>query len=336
MLTGNSANNTLDGGTGNDTLIGGVGNDTMFGGVGDDIYYVDSAFDQVVEYGAQGEDLVYASVSYIAPDHVEEVILTGSAHLNLVGNNQGMSLNGNSGNNDIRGGSGGDFLFGGAGNDTLRGGLGDDGYYLVSSSAQVTIIEEVDGGAFDTIHSVLRDTTMSDNVERAFLYGGVVRSVTGNAGNNYMASFGLNGIAFRGGGGSDFMSGTTYDDTYLFARGDGSDTVRESGSRELGDTLVFEGSISSDQLWFTQAGQDLQISVIGTQDQVTVSNWFAGASSQIELIKAGGRSLSHNNVSSLVQAMAAFAPPASGENTLSASYQQALNPVLGSAWIPQA
>lgn len=256
-------------------------------------------------------------------------------NLNLTGNNQGMSLTGNSGNNDIRGGSGNDFLFGGSGDDTLRGG-GDDGYYLVSSSARVAIIEEVDGGTMDTIHSVVRNTTIADNVERAFLYGGLVRSVTGNDGNNYMASFGLNGITFRGGRGSDFMSGTKYDDTYLFQRGDGADTVRDAGSGSVGDTLVFEGNISSDQLWFTQAGQDLQISIIGTQDRVTVSNWFADASSQIELIKAGGRGLSHNNVSSLVQAMAAFAPPASGETTLSASYQQQLSPTLAAAWAPHA
>lgn len=334
--TGNQLNNVLRGNAGNNVLDGKGGWDTMYGGAGDDIYYVDSVFDQVIEYGGQGEDIVYSTVSYTAPDHIEEVVLTGSANLNLTGNNQGMSLTGNSGNNDIRGGSGNDFLFGGSGDDTLRGGAGDDGYYLVSSSARVAIIEEVDGGTVDTIHSVVRNTKMADNVERAFLYGGLVRSVTGNDGNNYMASFGLNGITFRGEGGNDFMSGTKYDDTYLFRRGDGADTVRESGSGAQGDTLVFEGDISSNQLWFTQIGQDLRIDVIGTQDRVTVSNWFAGASNQIELIKAGGSSLSHNNVSSLVQAMAAFAPPASGETTLSASYQQQLSPTLAAAWAPHA
>jgi Ca2+-binding RTX toxin-like protein len=334
--TGNQLNNVLRGNAGNNVLDGKGGWDTMYGGAGDDIYYVDSVFDQVIEYGGQGEDIVYSTVSYTAPDHIEEVVLTGSANLNLTGNNQGMSLTGNSGNNDIRGGSGNDFLFGGSGDDTLRGGAGDDGYYLVSSSARVAIIEEVDGGTVDTIHSVVRNTKMADNVERAFLYGGLVRSVTGNDGNNYMASFGLNGITFRGEGGNDFMSGTKYDDTYLFRRGDGADTVRESGSGAQGDTLVFEGDISSNQLWFTQIGQDLRIDVIGTQDRVTVSNWFAGASNQIELIKAGGSSLSHNNVSSLVQAMAAFAPPASGETTLSASYQQQLSPTLAAAWAQHA
>lgn len=334
--TGNQRNNVLRGNAGNNVLDGKGGWDTMYGGAGDDIYYVDSVFDRVVENAGEGEDIVYSSVSYFAPDHVEEVILIGSGDINLTGNDQGMSLTGNYGNNDIRGGSGADFLSGGGGNDTLRGGQGNDGYYLVSSSAQVTIIEEADGGALDVIHSVVRHTTMADNVERAFLYGGLARSLTGNAGNNQMYSLGANGVTFRGAGGNDFISGTQYDDTYLFRRGDGADTVREAGSGAKGDTLVFEDDISSSQLWFSQIGQDLRIDVIGTQDRVTVSNWFAGASNQIELIKAGGSSLSHNNVSSLVQAMAAFAPPVSGETTLSASYQQQLSPTLAAAWAPHA
>ena len=177
---------------------------------------------------------------------------------------------------------------------------------------------------------------MADNVERVFLYGGLARSVVGNSGSNYMASFGLNGITFRGGGGDDFMSGTKYDDVYIFGRGDGLDVIRESGSGPQGDVLIFDGDISSDQLWFSQAGQDLQIAVLGTQDRVTVSNWFTGEASRIELIKAGGNALSHGSVSSLVQAMAVFAPPASGETSLSASYQQQLQPTLSAVWVPQA
>jgi hypothetical protein len=34
----------------------------------------------------------------------------------------------------------------------------------------------------------------------------------------------------------------------------------------------------------------------------------------------------------LVNAMAAFAPPAVGQTTLSATYQSALNPVIAASW----
>ena len=104
--------------------------------------------------------------------------------------------------------------------------------------------------------------------------------------------------------------------------------------RALAD--AFEGDIAHDQLWFSQVGQNLQIDLIGSQDRVTVNGWFNGTANHVEVIEAGGHALSHTNVSALVQAMAAFAPPGSGETTLSSSYQQQLNPTLAAVWAPQA
>jgi len=50
-------------------------------------------------------------------------------------------------------------------------------------------------------------------------------------------------------------------------------------------------------LWLTKGGKGLNIQLLGTQDKVTVQNWFAGSSDQVEKITASdGKSLSASKV----------------------------------------
>ena len=87
VLTGNTGNNILNGGVGNDILNGGGGADTLIGGKGNDTYYVDHVSDKIVEYKNEGLDTVYSSVSYsIGSAFVDNMILTGTAHINATGN----------------------------------------------------------------------------------------------------------------------------------------------------------------------------------------------------------------------------------------------------------
>jgi Ca2+-binding RTX toxin-like protein len=115
ILTGNAADNILDGGAGADTLDGGAGADVMLGGKGIDVYIVDNQADTVIESAGEGTDTVYASVSYALTDNVENLVLTGSANINAVGN---------AGNNRLEGNAGNNILFGGLGNDTYVFGRG--------------------------------------------------------------------------------------------------------------------------------------------------------------------------------------------------------------------
>jgi len=112
--------------------------------------------------------------------------------------------------------------------------------------------------------------------------------------------------------------------------GHGVNDIEFSGG--MGD-LVFGKDISPDQLWFQHKGQDLQISVIGSQQEVTLHNWYADKPERPRDIMAGDRHrLMDNDVEHLVQAMAAFAPSAPATMAFGAAEQQALQPVLAANW----
>lgn len=119
-LLGMGGADWLEGGNGDDLLDGGVGSDTMIGGLGNDTYRVDDPGDQVIELGAQGQDLVQSWISFTLPTNVEGLELLGSANINATGNALNNSIKGNSGNNVIDGGSGADVLTGLGGADTFQ------------------------------------------------------------------------------------------------------------------------------------------------------------------------------------------------------------------------
>ncbi|WP_345540069.1 calcium-binding protein [Variovorax defluvii] len=91
--------------------------------------------------------------------------------------------------------------------------------------------------------------------------------------------------------------------------------------------------VSADQLWFRQVGRDLELSIIGTNDKLTIGNWYAGSANQVEQFKVSDQAvLLYNQVDALVAAMAAFAPPAPGQTSLPPDYQTALNAVIAANW----
>jgi len=293
-LLGWDDNDMLSGGSGRDLLDGGAGADTMFGGAGDDHYIVDNVNDVLVEqYDANDPDsydTVEASVSYVAPDNVEGIVLTGTNNINATGLNiAGSDLSGNSGNNYLKGSEGSDCFDGGGGSDTLEGGAGSDYYYLFDNAS--TVVEQA-GGGLDIVWAFGDGIKLPDNVERLFIKGISAKTAYGNEGSNYLTgdnhantlygnggndrllSMGGDDVLY-GGLGNDTLSGAGGNDTYHFQRGDGADTILDLDSTVGNkDTLVFDGAINANQVWLARSGNDLVLSVIGTTDSVTVTNWF--------------------------------------------------------------
>ncbi len=164
QLHGDGGNDQLDGGPGNDLVDGGAGADRMQGGTGDDLLVVDNLNDVALDNtpGPLGggsdtlrvDDSFSASlaaqnrppdVTFVLSDSlggslpagahsytqqvalgIENVVLTGSADHDVIGDDGDNHLTGNAGDNALYGRGGDDLLQGGAGNDLLDGGAGSD------------------------------------------------------------------------------------------------------------------------------------------------------------------------------------------------------------------
>lgn len=140
----------------------------------------------------------------------------------------------------------------------------------------------------------------------------------------------LSGTAGR----NDFLLGGTGNDTYLMKRGQGSDVIVDYDTTVGNmDVISMASDIQANQIWFQHVSNDLQISLVGTNDVYTIKNWYSGDANQIEQIKtADGKVLSNANVEKLVQAMSSLSIPPVGATTLSTSYQTILNPVIAANW----
>lgn len=238
--TGNELANVLTGNAGANRLDGGADADTMAGGTGDDTYVVDNVGDVVREFFGEGTDSVLASVSFVLPEHVENLTLTGNAPINGTGNALDNILVGNDAAN---------VLDGALGADTMSGGAGDDIYYVDSLGDRV--IEAANGG-YDTVRTTV-SLTAPDNVERIELLGGDHLDATGNALNNVLVGNGGNN-RLDGGAGADAMIGGAGDDIYIVdntedtvteAALEGTDTVFASASYALSanvENLTLTGS----------------------------------------------------------------------------------------------
>ena len=292
VITGTSGNDTVTGTAGNDVIIGGTGSDTLLGGEGDDTFLI---------YGTD----------------------TGADTFN--------------------GGVGYDRVLGGAGDDTVRisNYSGTDTVELIDGGGGVNVIAGTNGGnTIDLSGTVLLNISQIDA-------GVGYDTVTGAAGNDTIIGgagsdtlYGNEGNdVLNGGSGNDSLQGGRGNDTYLFARGDGQDIVSDydyddaqtSGTTK--DRVQFGQEVAADQLWFTRNSNNLKVSIIGTSDSITIENWYSGTHYQVEEFRAAdGSMLLQSQVQQLVDAMAAFAPPAAGQLTLQPELQDALAPVIASSW----
>jgi Ca2+-binding RTX toxin-like protein len=225
--------------------------------------------------------------------------------------------------------NGNDLLDGGAGADTMSGGLGAD-VYLVDHLAD-TVIEGPGAG-----HDIVRSTvshTLAAHVEDLELTGIQAIHGTGNVLPNTVRG---NAAANRldGGAGSDLLVGGAGSDTYFLGRGWGADGIYENDTTPGNtDVAAFGADIAFDQLWFRRQANNLEVSVIGTGDRLSISGWYSTQAHRLEQFHAGdGRMLLDSQVHTLVNAMAAFAPPPMGQYSLSAAYREQLAPVLAASW----
>ncbi len=362
VVNGYGGSDLYNGGGGIDTILGSSAADTIgissFTGA-DTVDIID---------GGEGYDIITNNQASGVLDFSNTTLIGIEA---IEGRSGDDAITGSSGDDYIIGGYGDDVLVGGNGNDTLKGGADDDtfvvsgwaGYDQVNGGGGVDTllgtasddqiglstftaanrVEVIDGGAGnntivnDSASSVL-DFSNTSLIGIDLINGrGGHDTITGSAGNDaIMGGYGHD--ILDGSSGDDVLTGNFGNDTYIVSRGSGSDVVndydvQEAQSDTNEDTVLFGANIASDQLWFSHTGDDLHISIIGTDDSVAISDWYSGDAYRAERFElSDGTYLLETQVQQLVNAMAAFSPPAFGDTTLTPELEQELNPVITASW----
>ena len=267
--------------------------------------------DKVIEKKNQGYDLVRSSVSYTLPDNVEALELLGHVALNGTCNALNNHLTGNEAANRLDGGTGADLLEGLAGDDT----------YLVDN--RLDVVRENAGEGLDTVLASV-SWTLAANLENLQLLGSAALNGSGNQLDNQLT----------GNDGANLLRGLAGNDTYVFDAGWGKDTVVDKDSTAVNrDVIQFGAGIGVDQLWFSKKGNNLQISLIGQSDVVTVQDWYKGDANHVEKIRtADGHALDHGQVAKLVQAMSGMSSPTGSQTCLNGTQRQRLDPVIAVTW----
>jgi Ca2+-binding RTX toxin-like protein len=292
---------SLSGGAGNDLISGGAFNERLIGGAGNDTLDGGLGADTFVFDRGDGQDRIHADGT------------------DTIGLGAGISRT------DLTVGA-----LGVAGAGTVVLGLG---------STDAITLDAAGTWAGLTLSFADGSEVTGAEIMAMALAG---RMISGTAGKDVLIGFDgndtLNGLAgndsLSGGKGNDRLIGGKGNDTYLFERGGGQDVIVDQDATWFNSDLLKISGATSRQLWLTKSGNDLDISVIGTTDKVTIEGWYASSSNRVEKITAMGdnKSLSYSKVNALVTAMAGFAPPAQGQTTLPANVQNSLIKVLATSW----
>ena len=161
--------------------------------------------------------------------------------------------------------------------DTLRFGAGIASKDIVFSRSGNDLMMTVVGTA-DQVTIKNWESGDANRIERVEFADGTVWDTT------YLQA-NASAIAITGTSGNDILYGDVGSNTYLFSLGGGQDKIYDfdTASGNI-DTLRFGAGIASSNIAFSRAGNDLVLSVNGTNDQVTIANWGLGDANHIECV----------------------------------------------------
>ena len=303
-IYGGNDDDYIEGGNGDDHLYGGNGVNTIYGGAGNDIIY--SGDNGSFLYGGDGDDRIYAGGGadvldggagndYLQGDHGGDTYIFGigydidtinaSADLNTIrihGYTVADMHNTRMANNDLV------IDFGEGTGDRLV----IQGFFNFNSNRDFNFVfdDETVLGQYD-IQAASAPIIGTDADEWLAIQGndgGVIHAGAGNDGlNGGSGNDELYGEAgddtlygndgndiLDGGAGNDQLNGGNGEDTYIFAKGYAQDTINEWGSDH---SIVMLTDINSNEITVSdQWGSNLLISVNGTDDVLTISNFKWG------------------------------------------------------------
>jgi Ca2+-binding RTX toxin-like protein len=223
--------------------------------------------------------------------------------------------------------NGADRVIGGAGTDTLLGGDGADNIGL-KRLLRNDSIERIDGGVGE---DVILGTSARNRLDFSATELVSIARIEAGAGHDVLKGSAGDDVLV-GGAGNDRIFGLGGSDQFRFRAGDGRDTIiNKDANRDSLDALSL-AAIDFDDIWFSRSDKHLVIDIVGSADQITVNNWYAGHKHRLDLITTGERVLHANQVDSLVNAMATFTAPLGDAAIIPQDTRDALEPVLAMAW----
>ncbi|MBL7005308.1 MAG: hypothetical protein ISR69_14915 [Gammaproteobacteria bacterium] len=293
-----------------------------------------------------------AGTNYIVGTNASDTLDFSSTLLTNI-----AAIKGEQGNDNITGSEGSDVIIGGEGNDKLRGGGGNDTFIVegqldgfdrmiggegedqvLGSGGDDTFgfqrllssdsIELIDGG---TGTNYIVGTNASDMLDFSATHLTNITAIKGGLGNDKITgSEGSDNII--GGKGNDTLRGGAGSDTYSFDLNFGIDTIiNQDSSINKVDTAYFSDA-SFDELWFSRNSNHLQITQSGTDNQITVRNWYSNSEYQMDSIETDSSVLLNNQVELLVSAMASYDVPLGVGNVIPQDTKDALVVTLAETW----
>lgn len=339
-LSGNGGNDSLYGGDGNDVVNGGDGDDELFGELGDDTLSAGAGNDLL-----RGGDGVDAMLGGDGNDR----LFGDDGNDRLLGEAGNDTLDGGAGNDVLLGGSGADVLSGGDGDDfidgdgdelagsgadRMRGGAGFDtlSYQWAGSGIELNLATGVAGGGAagdvledhfervvgsrhaDTITGSDANDVLEGGYGNDTIFGGAGDDrLEGGDGDDYLDAQSGNDQLI-GGAGRDILVGGADSDTYLIDILSGKDEIRNFDATGEDIDVIGYQNIDRNQLWFARSGNDLVISVVGSDVETTIKDWYTTAPDargnyKIDFVIAGEHVTKTVNAEGLVGMMADHPKP---------------------------
>lgn len=257
---GGAGNDNLDGSAYNDTMTGGSGNDSLKGGAGDDLLFGDLGNDKL--YGYTGNDTYMWSEGNGDDTFIEQNYSASTADtIRLFG---GITL----ADLDIYGSTSHDVKI-----EYIPTGetLTIENQHNGDVDYQIETLSFDDGSTYDLMQAVeWRGGTGNDNLDGSDYND----TMLGGAGNDTLKGD-WGDDTLQGDEGVDKLYGYKGNDTYRWESGDGNDWFFEQNhSASANDVLHLTDGLVAADVSFSQSGYDLKITVIPTNEILTIDNQY--------------------------------------------------------------
>lgn len=252
-LEGDESDEVMLGLAGNDTLIANGGNDIIDGGSGDDILEGGLGRDVYVYHRGDGFDEITSHNEDAPERNAENDILrfgAGILESDIVIHRQRRDVV-----IDVNGGEGAIVL-----------------KNWFEYGAKVDRIEFSDGAVLG--EAAISGLASAPSEGDDYFYG--------TEGNDFMTGLGGDDTFYgeegddtlNGGAGNDWLNGSSGSDTYLFARGDGIDTINDYDDNvDNIDVIRFAEGIAPEDVYLQGDDSNLVVGIIGTEDKMVI-NWY--------------------------------------------------------------